>query len=338
MPYPAKLMNLSALLLKAEATYGTAIAVTATADGQLLALSDRFPGLLTLGYAWDGDIGPAPGHLGMLQRQGALGRTVSGTIPMRAKGSGVGTTYAATVLPNIHTMLKISGFDATLAANAYTYTPTADGVTYASATAEMYKRGEKWSGRGILANWSVAGSGAAPPIHSFDIKGICDTTITDSAMVAPTYPSLTSLEPPCAGISVTVGSWITPVIRSWSFAMNRAIDATRLDLTAADVHQGFVPAGYAPELKLVVESTALTYPTSSSGFDPYRLRSGADATALSLQVGTVASNKYKIVLPQSQLVDSQPNNDGPVATVELTFRGYNSSPIVQTDAVQVIFA
>jgi hypothetical protein len=335
MGYPAKTMNLSALLAKVEATYGTAVAVTATQDGQLLALSDRFPGLLSFGYVFDGSVGPAPGNMAMLKRLGVLGRTVSGQIPMRAKGAAA--TYAATVLPNIHTMLKISGFDATLASGAYTYTPTPDSSTYASATMEYYKRGEKWSARGVLADWSMAASSPGAPIHTFDIRGIGDVAVTDAAMVAPTYPTLSTLEPLAAGITTAIGTYASPIIRSCSFKMNRNIDNPRINLNAADIHEGFVPNGYDPELRLVIESTALVYPTAAGGFDPYKMRLNAEVNAVAVTIGATQFNRYTIALPQAQLVDYNLQNDGPVGTVELVFKSYNSTPVIQNDAVTVTF-
>jgi hypothetical protein len=335
MGYPAKLMNLTALLAKLESTYGTAVAVTSTADGHLLALSDRFPGLLSMNYAYDGSVGPAPGNLGMLKRVAAVGRTVSGQIPMRAKGAA--TTYAATVLPNIHTMLKISGFDSTLSSGTYTYTPTVDGITYSSATMEYYKRGEKWTARGVIAEPGFQLTGPGMPIWTFDIRGIADTAVADSAVVAPTYPTLTTAEPIATGITLSIGSYTAGVVKACSFKMNRSIDNPRLNLLAADAHEGFVPNGYDPEFRVTVESTALTYPNSSSGFDPYKARLNGEAFAIALVVGSTAYNRWKFNMAQAQVVDYSMNNDGPVATTELVFKSYNSSPIVQTDACSIVF-
>ena len=335
MGFPAKLMNTTALLAKLEATYGTAIAATSTADGHLLALSDRFPGLMSLSYAYNGEVGPSPGNHGMLKRVGAVGRTISGQIPMRAKGAAA--TYAATVLPNIHTMLKISGFDSTLSSGTYTYNPTVDGITYASATMEYYKRNEKWTSRGTIADCGFTLNGPGMPIWTFDVKGIADTVITETAVVAPTYPTLTTAEPIATGVTLALGSYTAGVIRSCSFKMNRNIDNPRINLQAADAHEGFVPNGYDPELRVVVESPTLTYAHSSSGFDPYRAKLNGEAFALALTVGSTSLNRWKLNMPQAQIVDYTPQNDGPVATVELVFKGYNSSPIVQTDAVTVVF-
>lgn len=334
MAYPAKLVNLSALLAKSEATYGTAVAVTSSADGQLLALSDRYPGLFTASYAYDGVVGVSPGNLGMLKRVPAVGRTAAGAIPMRAKGAG--TTYAATALPNIHTMLKLSGFDSTLNLGTYTYTPTPESTTYSSATMEAYKRGEKWTLRGVLGSWGFDIGSPGIPLHTFDVMGLLDAAIVDAAMIAPTYPTLSTSEPIAAGLALTIGSYITPVVKSASFKMNRQLEP-RLDLTSADAHTGFSPAGYDPEFRVTVESSALVYPTASGGFDPYKMRLNAEQIAVSMTVGSTPYNRYTISMPQSQLKDFTFSNEGPVATTELVFQCNNSSPIVQNDSISVVF-
>ncbi|MFN2327030.1 MAG: phage tail tube protein [Gemmatimonadales bacterium] len=334
MPAPAKLMNLSALLLKKEATYGTAIAVTATADGHLLALSDRHPAILTMEYLYDGRLGPSPGNLGDLRRIGPVGRTVSGDIPMRFRGAG--TTYAATVLPSLHTMLQISGFDATLGSGAFTYTPTADSTTYASATAEYYKRGEMWRALGVLANWGFRVEGAAPPIHTFGVKGIASVAVADAAMVAPAYQNVTVTPSIAAGLGCTIGDWTAVGVKSATFSMNRTFEP-RWGLEEADGHLGFFPTGYDPELRIVVESTALvgTPYHTSGGFDPYLLRTSANDFAVALTVGGVAFNRIKLNLPQAQLVDAVMGNEGAVATTELVIKPYNSTPILN-DILNVV--
>lgn len=335
MAYPAKLINTKALLLKLESTYLAGATLAATADGHLLALSDRNQAIFTIDHAFDGAVGPAAGNLGMIKRVGKYGRTVQGTIPMRAKGAG--TTYAATVLPNVHVPLKLCGFDSTLASGAYTYTPTADSITYASGGAELYARGEKWTATGILGSLGFDITDAGIPTWLFDVRGVLSTAIADSAIAAPTYPTLTTQEPVAAGLTLAIGSWTATKVRSASFRMNRSIDNARQDLTASDAHAGFAPGGYDPEFRVTVESTALTYPTASGGFDPYKMVINGEELALALTVGSTAYNRWKFQWDKAQVKDFTVNNDGPVATVELVFQTHNSSPIVQTDAVRVVF-
>lgn len=332
MPFPAKLANLSALLAGLEATYAVAATLAATSHGQLLALSDRHQAIFTAEHAYQGDLGPAPGNLGMLKRVAAVGRTASGTIPMRFQGAG--TTYTTAVLPNIHTMLKISGFDSTLASGTYSYTPTPDSLTYSSATMELYQRGEKWTLLGALASCGFDISAAGPPLWQFETQGILSTAIADSAVAAPTYPNVTVSPPLATGMVLSLGSYTTPKVRAASFRMNRVL-SPRLDYTATDAHAGFVPAGYDPELRVTVESAALTYPTASGGFDPYKMRINGEQISVALTVGGTQYNRFVLTGAQAQVKDYQLGNDGAVPTTELVFQLHNSSPIVQNDAVVI---
>jgi hypothetical protein len=253
---------------------------------------------------------------------------------MRAKGAGA--TYAATVLPNIHTMLKISGMDSTLSAGTYTYTPTVDSVTYSSATMELYARQQKWSLRGALASFGFEAKDLGIPVWTFDTSAIMDTTVADAALVAPTYPTLTLAEPLSLGVTVTLGNFIAPVVKSYSFKMNRTL-TPRLDMTAVDGHAGFAPSGYDPTFTITVESTALTYPTAAAGFDPYQAMLNGEAIAIAVKVSSVALNRWKFNMAQAQLDSFTENNDGPVATTTLVYKPYNSSIITQTDAWTVVF-
>ena len=64
----------------------------------------------------------------------------------------------------------------------------------------------------------------------------------------------------------------------------------------------------------------------------YKAPQGSTSKLLSRSVGTAT-----VALAQAKLVEFSPQNDGPVATIELVFKGFNSSPIIQTDAVVVTF-
>lgn len=338
MSYPAKLMNTCALLSKLESTYGTAVTPAATADGQLMALSDRHQSIFTPEYNYDGAQGPAPGNLGMLKRIAAVGRTATGNVPMRAKGYGA--AHTSTELPNIHVMAKISGMDSTIGSGAVTYTPTPDSATYSSATTELYQRGEKWRLRGCLASMGFEGQGAAAPIFNFQTRGIFNTVVADATLAAPTYPTLTVDEPHNVSVAMTfitsTGTWTATGLRSYSFSDNREF-SERIDLTQADAHAGWAPAGYDPEFRVTVESTALTYPTTTGGFDPYKMRLNGEEVAVSMTVGSVGGVQWVFAMPQCQVSGYDQGSDGAVATTELVLKPYNSSPIVQDDAYSITF-
>ncbi|HEV8456378.1 MAG TPA: hypothetical protein VGQ24_15885, partial [Gemmatimonadales bacterium] len=136
MPAPAKLSQILAMLGKEETTYGSAVALTTTADGIQLQFDNRDFPWASLDYAFDGDLGPSVGNLGTVLRAGKAGRSLQYEAPTRAKGAGA--AYSAAVLPSIHRLLKASGFDAALTTTTgsekYVYTPSAPGTTYTSLT------------------------------------------------------------------------------------------------------------------------------------------------------------------------------------------------------------
>lgn len=337
MPFPDKLMNLSALLAKLETpSYGTSMAPLAAAtDGQLLDLNDRHQGLFSLGYLFDGRLGPSPGNMGDLPTVGMLGRKVTGEAPMRPKGSGA--AYSASVLPNIHLMRLISGFDHTVVttpgSESVTYRLTADGLAYKSATAEYFKRGEKWTAVGMLANWKSVFENMAPAMDLFDTRAICTAEIVDAAMVAPTYPALAVRPPANVGMVVTIGSYLTARVLRAEYNTNRTIDTERMSLTAADGHLGFVPSGVSPEIRMTIEAPPIVAGPfhTSAGLDPYNLAKSANVLAVSIKQGSVQYNRRTIAMPTAQLVDFTPSNDGPKATLDLVFRGHASTPVLQQD-------
>lgn len=334
--YPAKLMNLQALLAKVEATYGVAVAVAATADGQLLAISDRYPGLASLRYSDNGDMGPSPGNLGGLRRVGSVGRSIVLPVTMRFKGGG--TTYATTVTPNIDTFLQIGGLTPTLAGGAYTYVPTVDGITYKSATAEYYKRAEKWTARGMLGNIKLTVDGPKAPLWLFDTVAICDTTISDSSIAAPTYPNGSVQEPVAQGCTFTMGSFVTPELKSLEFDFGRSIDNPRWDLTQAQGLAGFTPGGYSPTLKVKIASTALVASPfhTSAGLDAYRLQEAANNFGAALIMTGGSYNGFNLSMPQVQVSDVQADNENGEATWTITMVPYNSTPVVQTDIFSIV--
>ena len=48
------------------------------------------------------------------------------------------------------------------------------------------------------------------------------------------------------------------------------------------------------------------------------------------------SRHHTLNFPQAQVIDFVPNNNGPIATVELTVAGYNSTP-TSADDVNIVF-
>lgn len=336
MGAPAKLLHVLGLLAKEEATYGTAIGLTTTADGVQMQFKDRnIAAVFELDYAYDGDLGPSVGALGNIARVAPSGFSVKGQIPTRARPGGA--AYSAAVVPSIHRLLKASGFDATVTTSAgsekWVYTPTAAGATFTSLTENLYTRGELWAAAGCICSPKMEFADPAPPLWTFDTRGIASLP-SDAAAPAITYPLATVPPPLASSISFVLGNLTAnAVVMSGSFDMQRKIDNPRVAVSAAGAHLGFMPGDRDPLIKVVLEATALTGSpfTTSSAFDPYNLKDKATQLAVSLQFGTTQYNRYKIAFAQAQVIDAKPNNNGPIATVELTIAAFNSTAISADD-------
>lgn len=337
MPAPAKLLHVLGLLAKEEATYATAVSLTTTADGVQLQYSDNYVGApFTIDYAFDGDLGPAVATLGTIKRVAPSGRSIKGDLPVRARPGGA--AYSATVVPSVHRFLKSAGFDATVttttSAEKWVYTPTAPAAAMTSLTEELYTRGEKWPVVGIMSDLKIDFANPAPPIWTFSQQGILNGLPSDVAAPTITYPLQTVAPPLASSIALPLGNFTSAnaVVMSGSFELRRQL-FPRVALSGASAHLGFVGGDRAPLLKVVLEATALTGSpyTAAAAFDPYNLRDSAQNIAVSLVFGATQYNRYTLSMPQAQVIDVVPQNNGPIATVELTIAPYVSQVQLNDD-------
>lgn len=335
MPTPPKVLHVLGLLAKIEATYGVAIAMTTTADGLLLQYADKNIGApVKLDYANDGQMGPSVASLIAQPRTSPTGRAFMGDFPMRFAGAGA--TYTPTVVPSIHVPMQAAGYTPTLASGLYTYGPTAPGVGYKSMSNEMYTRGEKWNGSGVLSNLQVAYPDAKPPLFTFLSRGVSDAVPVDVTAPSITYPTLPAL-PLGTGILFTFGSFTAGVVYSAAFDLQRDIEAARVALTNAGGHLGFVPGMRNPQLKVTLEQSAFTTATpwhAPTTFNPYKLREVATQLPLVLKHSDpnyTVGNSIALLASRAQIVDVVPNGSGPTATVELTFEFKESTPGANDD-------
>ena len=322
MPAAAKLINVLGALAKLETTYGTAVTLTTTADGLLLQYPDRNVGApVSLNYSFDGQVGVYPGNLGSLPLSPPGGKSFSGDLPVRFKGSG--TTYSTTVTPgDPHLLLQIAGFSASFGSSTWTYTPTPATTAYKSASMGLYARGELWPLKGVVANWSFTADGPAPPTHTFAISGIANGDVTDVTLPTVTY-TYTSVTPPAGnGVTLVLGAFTTNAVAyNIGFNMNRVIEP-RVALTSGTGHEGFIPGGINPQFTCTVEDTAFVgspYHTSA-GLDPILLKEAATAIAVSAQFGSSATNRWKVASTAAQLLTVVPSSSGRAATWDLTFQ------------------
>ncbi len=320
---PAKLIHVGGVLLKQEAVYNTAETLAAATDGFLMHLTDRnsLP-VPDMDYLYDGDLGLAPGNLGIAQRTQKRGRFARIALPAHSRGSNA--AYSATVLPSLHRVLLASGMDAaidtTLGSEKVTYTPTAAESIGVGLTGRFFARKEQFDVQGILADWSWSFEDGAPPLHTFSLIGTMPTDVQDIALPAITYAEEAIAPAPSVLAALTLGN-MTPAnarVLTASWALGREYDKAR-GFDNAGAHMGFVPGGRAPQLTVALEATALqgTPFTATAAFDGYKLNEMATPVAVDLAIGTAQYLREKLTIPVGQVISATPGEHNGTATMEL---------------------
>jgi hypothetical protein len=333
MSTAAVLNQVIGFLGKEEATYGVAETLSATADGMLPFLADGDPAPPeAIEYVFDGGIGRAPGTLAPAIRAAPNGRFRSGMFQSLFRG--LGTAYAADAMPplEVHRALKAAGFTANYSASPtpqWTYTPTAAGTAFTSLTLRQYAQASIYEQTGVLFNWSFTADGLGVPIHDFAYTGIIGLP-TDQSLPAITYPTAGVLPPVASAVVENIGAWSAATIRSVSLQTQRSIDNPRAAQNLAGGHAGFTPGGMVPQLTLVVERPA------RSTYNAESIRDLGTAAAVNVQFGTAQYNRWQVAFAQAQLISVTPQNDGPVATMELVFQAHPSTPALN-DFMSVLF-
>lgn len=341
MPFPAKTANVSGLLALIEGSYGVFGTPSAATDGILLALSDRYPGLVKKSWLYDGALGPAPGNTGMLPRNIKEGPAFEAEFPVRMKGYGA--AYSAANKPNIHTLLLISGLDGAFSGGVgsekWTYTITSDSSVASSASIHYYHNGQVYPGTGALASMSYDARGGGPPLFKFATKMIQNSDVIDASLPSITYPNLTVFEPNAFGGVFTLGSFLTANVRAVTFTSGRGLETVRPNLNGASRHLGWVSTGWDSRMTITIERTAFVGSPfhTSAGINYYKLAEAATQVVGLVQFGTVQYNRMKHNFPTMQMDEPTEGNDGGVATVDLSWVFNSSTPGSTYDWTNIVF-
>jgi hypothetical protein len=328
MPAPSKFVIGYGLLAKLEASYNAGGSPSTATDGVLLEELAQ----LKFSYANDGARPAPPGTAGYQTRVRPSGRAVELTAKVAPKGAGA--AYSASVLPNVHALLRASGMDAVInttgGSESVTYTPTPlPSAGYGSDVMSFYGRQQLYLLQGMLGDWSLELAGPTVPVLTLAMKGLAPTQFSDSALPAITYPAL-SIDPPKATSIAFVYGSVTPVVRRVSLKLARAINP-RLDINAGG-HVGFAPGRRTPQLDVEVETAALA--GAADWWNDFDTALGA---AISFTVGSVQYNKYSITCAKAQLMQPpEESNDGEVSITKLSFQ-LNPSALNASDEISWVF-
>jgi hypothetical protein len=273
--------------------------------------------VFNLQYSYDGNRNGASYSGGSYSRAAPSGRTTSATVRVEAKGLGSAYSLTATP-PNLHALLLASGLSGSLQASTWVYKPVPLTTQETSVALAVYgKTGptavEVWPVSGTYANLKMNGDNPGPVIFDFDLQGSVGMPSDISSAPARTWTASGTLPPNTTNVGFTIGSYSGSVVRSWKYDHGLEV-APRVDINATNGHAGFSIGRRSPKLTVTIETPLL------SAYNPYSDFDLATSRAVSLTVGSVANNRFVLSMPNSQLANVVGGNDGPVATLELTFQ------------------
>lgn len=320
MPAPTKIVKGYGLLSKLEASYNAGGSPSTSTDGILL----EELATLKITPANDGARPGPPGTGGYQKRVVPSGHFADISAKFAPKGAGA--AYSASVVPNIHTLLRSSLMNGAVTTTAgsekWEYTPCAITDTLASLVQSFYARGQLYAPQGILGDWTLTIDGPSVPMLDWHGMGLMPTLPTDITLPSITYP-LASVDPPKAtNIAFTYGAF-TPVLRKLSLKWGRRL-APRLDVNSGG-HAGFWGVTRTPQLDVEFETPAAA---TSDWFGAF---STANQTTWTLTVGSVQYNKYTIFGPAAQpMAFPEESADGDVSITKVSLQ-LNPSAIGAND-------
>lgn len=321
----AKSPRIFGLLGKIEASYGAGGSLSPSAGGDGIQMAE-IP-KLTIGYGFKGDRPAPPGTMGVQLRAKPSGRTA--TLPVKAESKGAGIAYGIDVVPSLHVLLQICGFDGavttTTGLEKWVYTPHPGPTGWPSGVLAAYARGELYPITAAYADWTLSGDSTGVVYLTATIQGLLGTISDQPTPPEITYP-LTEIIPPTAvGSSLfALGNFTSGVLQKWTLKGGRKI-TPRLNQNSAGGHAGFAIGNRVPTLDVTYETptgaNAVGSPYTSVGqVDPYLLYDNAIPVASSIQIGNVQYNKLALTMPAAQVMappDTTENGDVVVTNLSL---------------------
>ncbi len=323
------------VLIKEEASYGAGGTLAEATDGVLVNERPDVDHQYVHEGARRGEAGPMGKGMLNVRKSGRFG-----TVTLVHEAAGGGAAYSASVKPSLHTLLKIAGFDATLVDTAesesYTYTLGSVSPTEPigpGGVGEFYARQQKAQLSGILADLNISSDGPDIPVWEFPLSGMAELP-TEASVPDITYPSV--LPPKSESITLALGDFATAICRRFSLSLGRELGA-RADQNSGG-HKGFRAGQINPVLEVEIEANSFVATPfhTAEGIDPYNLSELATAVALSLTVGSVKYNKWKISAPAAQLEPVDEGEDGPSALWTLRWSLKPSTPGAK-DNLSILF-
>lgn len=326
---PTKVIKGFGLTSKLEASYNAGGSLSPSTDGVQMEELATFK----ITPANDGSRPTPPGGLGSQRRVAPSAFT--GDLTCKVAPKGAGAAYSASVVPNIHTLLRSCGFDGAVTTTGgsekWEYTPIAPGSTVASLVQGIYGRGQLYPFQGVLGDFTLTIPAGGIPIFEYHGMGIAAQP-TDVTLPMITYPNLGQDPPKATNIGFQINSVpFAFVIREVRIKWGRKV-SPRLDANAAGVHAGLWGQSRTPTMEIDVETPA------SSLMDLWQMFTAAPGQfGWQLTIGTAQYNKYVILGPTAQqmaLPDEKADGEVSISTLPLQL---NPSAVSANDEMLIRF-
>lgn len=217
-------------------------------------------------------------------------------------GSGTATTP-----PRIGDLLEGCGFSESIGGSDVSYSPGQTSLK--SNTIYSYIDGLLYKVLGAVGNFKIAGKAGKPVEFNFDMMGLYQDD-ADAAIVVPTFESNYKSPAQLMGISFTLDSVTTFVLREFNIDMGISI-IKREDMQGVDGYAGFMVGKQNPTGSLIIEGTPKATYDFLSKFE------AATEVVATLVIGSVAGNKLTITLPSISYTDMKINDADGLAVFEL---------------------
>ncbi len=271
-----KLPDRNVVLLKEEATEG--VDPTPTASANAIAIMEPVV------PEYDANIiervNPLDGLSGLSPLIGEHSTKFSISTPFYGGG-------AVDTPPRIGDLLEACGFLETInASTSVVYTPASSSLK--TGFEYIYVDGLLYKVAGSVGNLKIAGKLGEPVIFSSDMQGVYQAD-ADSSIVTPQFGSNFNSQPQSMGITFSLDSVTTFLLREFNIDMGQPI-IKRTDMKAATGVAGFMLGKRKPTGNLIIEAE------SKATYDFLAKWKANTQVAASIVIGSTTGNKLTIAL------------------------------------------
>lgn len=226
-------------------------------------------------------------------------------ISMTFQVRGLGSSYSASAVPEMHALLQAFGFSATFSVNKWIY----DTASTSLKTATIY--GFRGTAQGNFIKHVITAARGKSLIIKFPagqpaevtavLRGIWNLP-TDTTNLVPTYQTAAPPLFEAAGGSFSLGAFSAGVVRDTTLTIDSPLQA-RLSANVADALAGYQQTKRNMTFEASFEAGRV------SDYDLYTAWKGATGQALAIALGSASNNKLAVAASTATIQDAPTYKD-----------------------------